>query len=243
MLRNPGSELLALTAFRRAWELDPLVLGAAGSVADALLKLGKPQEALQAVDQVLRLEPDWGSGLIVRAWVLLKLGRFPEAAETLRRSEPPPTEAEPYEFWRHVRLALALAENDAEATKRLEVPLFDLVSGKRSELCEFCYVSQAMYVVAPGLARAGRKDDALRIFQRSVELGIAPSYDWLVSEPDIQLLRGDPRFAKVLVASRDAAWTTARQLEKARAQGELPAYFEEPLAAFLKLLNEKGAKS
>jgi len=239
-IRNPGSELLALGAGQRARDLDPL---RSVGVGFFLLNLGRPQEGLRVIDQVLRLEPNWKSGLVNRGGVLVKLGRFKEAAEALERSEPPPTEVEQYERWRLVRLALALAENDGAAVKRFEGPLFDLVSGKRSDVCAMCYVSEAMYRVAPGLAHAGRKDDVLRIFMSSIELGIAPSYDWLVSEPDIQLLRGDPRFATVLAASRDAALTIVRQLERARAQGELPAYFEEPLAAFLKLLTEKEAKS
>ena len=96
---------------------------------------------------------------------------------------------------------------------------------------------------APALAHMGRTDDAIRILERSVEVGAPPAYDWLLVEPDFRSLRGDPRFAKVLAASRDGAAMVARILGQARARGEMPKYFEAPLDGLLKLLNEKGAKS
>jgi tetratricopeptide (TPR) repeat protein len=239
---NPGSELLALAALRRARDVDPLDLPAAWAMGNRLLRLSRAEEALDTIDQGLRLEPGWQVGLVIRGWAFLKLGRLGEATDALQRGEPPPTDVAPFEDWRFVRLALALAENEAAAVKALETPLFDLVSGKRSGFCVKCKVNFAAYMVAPALARSGRKDDALRILLRSIEVGIPPSYDFLLLEPDFQDLRSDPRFAKVLDVARDGASRMARCLEGVRARGELPAYLEEPFAAFLKLLNEKGSK-
>jgi hypothetical protein len=80
-----------------------------------------------------------------------------------------------------------------------------------------------MFAVAP-LARMGRTDDAMRILLRCVEDGVVPGYDdWLLREPDLQVLRSDPRFAEVLAAARDGAALMARILGEARARGELPA--------------------
>jgi tetratricopeptide (TPR) repeat protein len=236
---NPGSELLALAALRRARDVDPLDFPTAWAMGNRLLRLSRAQEALETIDQGLRLEPGWQVGHVIRGWALLKLGRLGEATDALQRGEPPPTDVASFEDWRFVRLALALAENDAATVKTLEAPLFDLVSGKRSGFCVKCKVNFAAYMVAPGLARAGRKDDALRILLRSIEVGIPPSYDFLLLEPDFQGLRSDPRFAKVLDEARHGASRMARCLEGVRARGELPPYLEEPLDVFLKQLKEK----
>jgi hypothetical protein len=90
--------------------------------------------------------------------------------------------------------------------------------------------------MAPALTRLGRTDDAIRTLQRCVEVGLPPSYDWLLVDPDIQLLRGDSRFVKVLAASRDGAARVAKVLQEARARGELPGFLDEPLAALEKQL-------
>jgi hypothetical protein len=67
--------------------------------------------------------------------------------------------------------------------------------------------------------------------------------DWLLRDPDVQQLRRDPRFAKVLKASRDGAALVARVLGEARGRGELPAYLSAPLDGLVKLLKENdGAK-
>ncbi len=241
-LGGPGSDLLSLAAARRAWEVDPLQVDAAAFVAFVLPKLGKLQEALLAIDRALALEPESSIFFPSKSRILTKLGRFAEAADLLLRSEPPPTEIDRFEIWRQSRLALALAEGDAATVRSLEDSIFKLVSGERRGVCVPCYLERASIVLAPWLAHVGRRDDALRILLRSVELGNVPTYDWLVSEPDIQLLRADPRFAKVLNTSRNGAAMVARILGQARARGELPKYLETPLDELLKLLNEEGAK-
>jgi tetratricopeptide (TPR) repeat protein len=239
-LQGPGSEFCALVTAQHARELDPLETQAAYLVALRLFNLGKPREALLAIDQGLALEPDSTLPLPLKSLILTKLGRFAEAADTLQHSEPLPTQVDLHEEWYRARLALALAENDAATVTSLEGPLFQLVSGERGGVCVPCYLLKASYAIAPRLAHVGRKDDALKILLRAVETGFAPSYDWLLLEPDIQSLRGDPRFGKVLVGSRDGAAIIARVLGRARTRGELPAYLNQPLDELQRLLNEKG---
>jgi tetratricopeptide (TPR) repeat protein len=238
VLRTPGSESLALAAAQHAREINPLYLYASVSVARGLMNTGEPQEALRVIDQVRALEPGWKMVLPLKAQVLTKLRRFSEAADALREYTPSPDEADLSEGWRQAGLALALAEGDDARVKSLMVPLSGLLSSARGDVCVKCYIAAAAYSVAPGLARTLRTDDALRILLRSVELGPAPSYDFLLQEPGFRPLKSDPRFAKVLAGSRDEAARTAKILEQSRARGELPKYLETPLNELLRLLNQ-----
>ena len=156
----------------------------------------------------------------------------------LRRCVPPPTEVARVEFWDMDRFALALAQDDGATVRSLEGPVFKIVSGERSTFCAYCYLTRASYAIAPRLAHVGRKEEALNILLRMVEVDVAPSYDWLLREPDIQLLRGDPRFGKVLAASRDGAALLARLLREAQTRGELPVYLEQPLDELVRLLRQ-----
>ena len=83
----------------------------------------------------------------------------------------------------------------------------------------------------------------MRVLEKTVEVGSPPAYDFVLFEPGFEPLRGDPRFAKVLAATRDAAAVGARILGQARARGELPSYLELPLDELVALLKEKGTRS
>ena len=98
-------------------------------------------------------------------------------------------------------------------------------------------VQNAMLLATPALARMGRTNDAIRVLLRSAELRSPPPYDWLLREPDFDPLRADPRFTRVLAASRQGAEMVARLLQAARGRGELPKYLEPPHDELVRLLN------
>jgi len=235
-----GALSLTLPATLRVVELDPFYLSGSGNVVMALGALGRAAEALPAADRIQRMEPDGWLSALAGGYVLLKLGRLDEAREAMEGWEPNFFERPAStisQLWGQVRFELAVAERDAGTLARLEPHIVPLLLDGRADAI---ILSNGTMCVCPALARLGRTDESIRILLRSVEMGIPPPYDWLLLDPDIQLLRSDARFATVLSASRDGAANIARILEGARVRGELPSYLEQPLAELIALLKQNG---
>jgi len=239
---GPGSLSLSLAAARQGMEVDPLGMPLSGNVILFLSALGRPAEALVVSDRAIRADPDSWVGL-TRGYALLKSGRLREARESLSRwearfLEKPDTFVS--QFWGEVRFQVAAAERDAATLEKLEPTILPpLLEGRADALM----LQNGLLFVSPALARLGRTDESIRILERSVEVNTPPPYDFLLVEADFEPLRGDPRFAKVLAASRDGAAKIAKILYEARSRGELPQYLERPLDELLKLLNETKAKA
>jgi tetratricopeptide (TPR) repeat protein len=233
---TPGSMSLAVAAGLRALDLDPFLLTPSFNVATSLCLLGRSAEALPIIDRALQVEPDFMGGFVARGFALLRLGRLEEAESALQHCERAVnTMHTGGELWRQIRLALAVVQRDTATSETLARQI--LASAFDPGADANLVANAAIFAVAP-LARLGRTNDAIGILQRSVEVGAVPAYDLLLGDPDIQRLRGDPRFAKVLAASRDGAAMLVRILGKARSRGELPKYLEAPLDDLVRLLEE-----
>jgi tRNA A-37 threonylcarbamoyl transferase component Bud32/tetratricopeptide (TPR) repeat protein len=240
-VNSPGSNALMVAASLRASELDPFLLSGAGNAVVGLCWLGRPGEALVVIDRALKMEPEFPLGLSLRGFVLTRLGRLEEAERTLRDCQPALTAMRTQNaIWNHMRFALAVAQRDNAMSEALAPQILASVFDSRADTA---FVGIVALITAPAMVRVGRVDDAIRILEKSIEVGAPPAYDWTFADPDIKLLRGDPRFAKVLAASRDGAAMVARVLGEARRRGELPRYLEAPLDDLLKLLKENGSKS
>ncbi len=240
---SPGAFSLQLAAALWGMDIDPVRNALSGNAVLDLSALGRAEEALPVSDRAMRLEPEAWACLVARGYLLLKLGRLEEARKTLARWEPHFLEhpdAFYSQLWGQIRIQLAAAEKDTATIEKLErfiVP--PLLDGRADAL----NLQNGTQFVSPALAILGRTDESIRILLRSVELGVPPPYDFLLLEPGFQPLRSDPRFAKVLAASRDGAARITRILEGARARSELPSYLNQPLDELVKLLNEKRTKA
>jgi tetratricopeptide (TPR) repeat protein len=236
----PGSFSVAAAAMRHSFELAPIHADFAANAASFLTILGRPEQALPLIDRALRAEPGHVFAPIVQAYALIRLGRLEEAATALQRCEAAATARQKQgEIWREAKLRLAVAQRDIVTAEALARQVVALALDPQADSLT---VYNAMDACGP-LAQMGRTDEAMRILRRAVDVGAAPAYDWLSTDPDIQLLRRDPRFSEVLAASRDGAAMVARVLGQARSRGELPKYLEEPLEDLQKLLSGKGPKA
>ncbi|WP_306671930.1 protein kinase domain-containing protein [Geothrix campi] len=219
ILSGPGSEGLFIAGGRRSMELEPMDLTGPAFVALGLAWMGRAEEALAIADRALLREP--GHALLngtVRPYALARLGRLEEVeAHYARLGRPLGTTVR---FW-------CAVERGQEAEARaLAGPLLAHWLGPKERAID---IGNAVLFEAPYLVRVGLADDAFRLLQRSVDMGAIPCLDWLLDNPEMQRLRGDPRFTRILRATRDGAAMVARHLDQAKARGELPEYLHKPL--------------
>ena len=230
VLSGPGSVGLFIAGGRRSMELDPLDLWGPGFVALGLAWMGRAEEGLPLVQRALLRDPGHVFlNRVVRVYALIRLGRLEEAERILAQSpRPVPPEVR---FW------LAASRGQSKEARALAAPLLAEWLGPRMRAID---ISNAVIYNAPFLVRAGLRDDAIRLLQRSLDMGSPPPLDWLLADPDLQGLRRDPRFATILKATQDGAAMVVRQLDQGRARGELPEYLAEPLEALRALLPSPG---
>lgn len=84
----------AVIAGRTGVELNPNIAQVRHGYAQALIFVGRAEEALAQLDEATRLsphDPNLWAFMVVRAWALLALGRDEEAADWARRAAAQPT--------------------------------------------------------------------------------------------------------------------------------------------------------
>jgi serine/threonine protein kinase len=219
ILSGPGSVGLFIAGGRRSMELDPMDLTGPAFVALGLAWMGRAEEALALADRALLREP--GHALLngtVRPYALAGLGRLDEVEAHYARLGRPLSKT--IRFWCAVDRG-----QDVEARPLAKALLVRWLGPKERAID----IGNEVLFNAPYLVRAGLSDDAFRLLQRSVDMGATPCLDWLLVNPEMQRLRRDPRFARILRSSRDGAAMVARHLDQAKARGELPEYLQKPL--------------
>ncbi|WP_257309367.1 protein kinase domain-containing protein [Geothrix fuzhouensis] len=219
ILSGPGSVGLFIAGGRRSMELDPMDLTGPAFVALGLAWMGRAEEALAIADRALLREP--GHVLLnhtVRPYALARLGRPAEVEAHIARLEMPVD--------RTIRFWCAVDRGKEAEARILAKSMRARWLGPKMRAID---IGNEVLFNAPYLVKAGLTDDALRLLLRSVDMGNPPCLDWLLTNPEMQHLRRDPRFARILLASRNGAAMVARQLDQARIRGDLPDYLSGPL--------------
>ena len=220
---------LSAPAARTSHARDPLYHYATLNLSNFLRQQGRSTEALQVIEAVLSMEAEFGAGLVNKLVYLLDLGMLDEARAAL---QPVNTAVEKKlipPFWSLAgRLGLALAEGDEASIQegwQETLALFEPDQQIHPGMLHGVVVD-----LTPLLVQLGKKDWALELLDRADQAGLNLSYGWLVDEPRLRPLRGDPGYEK-LVASKQGLYRELLDvLSRAQARGELPHYLEEPLA-------------
>ena len=220
---------LCLASLQEAVRLDPLYLYPVINVSEMLLLLGRPEESLTHVDNVLRVEPDMPQALIRKGFVLIELGRSAELAALIQTLQRQVTEgrADAPQVAMVVDGAAMIGSNAAAkrvALDRLEQRALNLIN----PFMDYPLASK-------WLARHGRTAAALAVLERHTQRGRIP-YDFLRLSPDFKALATNERFVRTLAVARAQFDDTLRLLNEADARSELPAFMRQPLAALLRTL-------
>jgi len=153
----PNHDPAALTALEIALRLRPNYLEAHFNLANRLLHLGRPAEALSHFDESLRLKPGRPDIVHNRAQALAALGRIEEAIEQFELV----FRINPGEALGHVSLANILA-----AQKRIPEALEHYATALRLEPEGL----EANFNLGTVLLHQGRAADALRYFETAVRV-------------------------------------------------------------------------
>jgi tetratricopeptide (TPR) repeat protein len=175
-----------------------------------------------------------------KAEALIGLGRLQEARALLERR--PATDDDGTwvaEYWRQVRFQLAVAEGDLAMANSLADRAAALWLGPAAQDMS----GTAPSTMPPALVRMGRSEEALQILEKALQsVASAEGYLWVLRHPGLRSLHGDPRFARLVEKGRSNVAITVRVLERAKANGELPAYLEPFLVEMRDLLESPGPR-
>jgi serine/threonine protein kinase/tetratricopeptide (TPR) repeat protein len=191
---NKGHAESSEEAFRQAIRLDPKLFEAHYVFASTLLQQGRNEEAAQEFIEASRLRPDDYQAPCFHAQALSALGRSADALVMVHRAIEL--------LKRHLELnpddprALSLggslmtqSDDPAERSQGLEFANRTLAADPED--------SATLYNLACLYAKLGESEQALSIMEKAVHFGFGHK-DWIINDPDLNSLRKEPRFEKLV---------------------------------------------
>jgi tetratricopeptide (TPR) repeat protein len=233
MALSNHSVLLTLEAMQRAQELDPLYLYPPLNIADIYAHVGRTDEALRQVNEVLQIEPDMPAALAEKQLTFIQMGRVHDAEELAPRLEKYVAEGrlDPASISR-LRDGLTLLQGDDRKKKAALEHLAKLWALEADRTAFYEYYAELSWLV-----RYGGTALAIDATTRRLAHGGTLPYDFLETAADLEPLRQDPRASRIAAQSKAQFEALVSVLQEARARGELPAYMERPLSELLARLN------
>ncbi len=183
----------AVTELEEARQLDPKQFEARYFLARLRFGQGRIAEAAELFEEAARARED-PQARFFAAQCYAALGRAADAEAAYRRA------------LHVVRLHLELNPDDSRAATMCAVALCRL--GEQAEGLEWANRARAidpddsgvLYNVACLFALEGRREDALACLEQAFRGGFG-ARDWIAHDPDLESLRGDPRFQALLATT------------------------------------------
>jgi eukaryotic-like serine/threonine-protein kinase len=226
------SVTLALAAYLESSRLDPLYFYPRLNAAFSLMLLGRWQEALEATDAVLRIEPNIPLASVNKVRALIGLGRERDALSLLTQLQ---------------RLQSSGRISPTYLTFLTDIPNAAISAGhRRDELMNQLVLKVAKspprdrHLLYLWLMRYGRGSAVLHLLENDKE-GVP--FDLLVLAPEFNEIRHDPRFVRATTRARDKFDKLLGALQEAGVRGELPKYLETAVGALRKKLSNPSRES
>lgn len=215
----------ALSASKKAFELDPDLPEAHASLALALAQNKQYEEAEKEFETAIELDPKFFEAYYEYARTCRMLGKHSKAAKLFERA----TQLRPENY--QAALFLESAYQDLKMIPEMEATNKLALKNVRKHLDLNPDDARALYLGAGTLIRAGNRDEALQwivraisiapneisvlynatciysllgkfdealdYFERAIDAGFA-SMDWIKNDSDLDPLRGHPRFIEAL---------------------------------------------
>ncbi|MEO7132787.1 MAG: tetratricopeptide repeat protein, partial [Vicinamibacterales bacterium] len=143
-----------------------------------------PGGALADMDRALAIAPDYGLGHHGRGRILTALGRYDEAADSLRKALAISDNAG---WWATLGVTYARAGR----TSDLDAVLRRLRAFEQAGT--FVSIDQYAYIAA----HQGRLDDAFRLIEEAIDRRMT-NVLWLAVDPRADAMRDDPRFGRLI---------------------------------------------
>jgi serine/threonine protein kinase/tetratricopeptide (TPR) repeat protein len=231
----PVGGVLCLEAVLESYRRDALYLYGGANVGYSLFLLGRAAEGLPYVDEVLRIEPDFAYGLLMKSLLLADLGRAAEAAGTLKGAQSLFSSGGLMDWILLCgQYVVALEAGDSPSAEVFQKRILDRVGDPRILPFE---MDEAAQILLTFLVRHGQMDTARRVLERDLSTGIFPIYDILSFHPGLDSLRRDERFKPLLEKSRQDFVRWMRVLAEVKSRGGLPRFLEAPFADLIKKLD------
>ena len=228
----PTSFELSLRASQEGIHQEPLYLNGLLFSAGILSREGQSKEALERIDRVLNAEPEMPVAHLMKTLLLLRDHQFQEAEKRMPVLDKLVAEHKLHPGWvTFGRDWLDFESGIGEGKKeKASAALTRLVSQMRGEAPPFPRWELVTGNVLPLQAKNDSVNSTLETLSIRESKGIIEPYDWLLLNPEMELVRKDARFKELVSRSQSEFQDMIQVLQEARTRKELPSYLEKPLA-------------
>jgi tetratricopeptide (TPR) repeat protein len=228
----PTSFELSLSASQEGTHQEPMYLNGLLFSAGILSRDGRSKEALERIDRVLNAEPEMPVAHLMKTLLLLRDHQYQEAERRMPLLDKLVADHKLHPGWLSFGRDWLDFESGIGSGKKEQASaaLTRLVSQMRGEAPPFPRWELVTGNVLPLQAKNDSVDSTLETLSIRASKGIFEPYDWLLRNPEMELVRKDPRFKEIVSQSQSEFQDMIQVLQEARARKELPSYLEKPLS-------------